>query len=127
MIVVDPHGRVTLWNLAAERLLGLTEAEASGQLVWTLRVPVLSRSVLASIRKSLARKLAFRVDDLAYERAGRAPGHARLSAVPLVQDERELGAVLLLEDRTRPAELADDRSEKRQLAGAARRKSSSRA
>src|SRR5262249_47025209 len=31
VVVLDPHGRITLWNLAAERLLGLPENEAMGQ------------------------------------------------------------------------------------------------
>ena len=39
--VLDVQGRITVWNVAAERLLGLTESEALGQSLWTLRVPAM--------------------------------------------------------------------------------------
>ena len=111
VIVVDPHGRITLWNPAAERLLGLTELEAEGQLLWTLRIPILSRKLVAGIRKNLAKKLAFRLGDLTYERAVGARGYTKLSAIPLVQDGRALGAVILLEDTTRVAVAVEERAD----------------
>ncbi len=109
--VVNPQGRVTLWNLAAERLLGLTEGEALGQLLWTLHVPLVGRALLGRIRKNLSRRLALRVEDLTWERPGGGRGHAALAVVPLVHEDRELGAVIILEDTTRAVALAEERIE----------------
>ena len=44
VLVLDAQGRITTWNLAAERMLGLTEREAVGQTLWTLRIPALKRA-----------------------------------------------------------------------------------
>ncbi|HEX9288332.1 MAG TPA: CheR family methyltransferase [Anaeromyxobacteraceae bacterium] len=107
--VLDPQGRITVWNLAAERLLGLTEAEAVGQLLWTLRVPILARALMKEIRKKLLKQLALRVEDIQYERPGGGRGHAALSAVPLVEDQRALGSVIIVEDTTRAVLLAEER------------------
>src|SRR6266478_6432732 len=41
VILLDANGRITMWNLAAERLLGVPEDEAMGQLFWTLHVPAI--------------------------------------------------------------------------------------
>jgi two-component system CheB/CheR fusion protein len=119
VIVLDPQGRITLWNLAAERLLGLTENEALGQLLWTLRVPVLGRTLVKAIRQKLAKRLALREEDVAYERAGARAGHASVAAVPLVDDDRLLGGVVIVEDTTRAVVLAEERV--REALGAARR------
>jgi two-component system CheB/CheR fusion protein len=109
VVVVDPQGRITLWNLAAERLLGLTENEALGQLLWTLHVPVIGRALVKKIRRNMGRRLALRVEDLTYDRPGGGRGHAALAAVPLVDEDRELGAVVILEDTTRAVALAEER------------------
>jgi two-component system CheB/CheR fusion protein len=109
VVVVDPQGRITLWNLAAERLLGLTENEALGQLLWTLHIPVIGRALVKKIRRNLAKRLALRVEELTYDRPGGGRGHAALSAVPLVDEDRVLGAVVILEDTTRAVALAEER------------------
>jgi two-component system CheB/CheR fusion protein len=109
VIVLDPEGRITLWNLAAERLLGLTEAEAVGQLLWTLRIPIVTRQIAQRIRRSLGKKLACRVDDIPSGRPGGGTLHSALSAVPLLEDGRYLGAVVILEDTTRAVALAEER------------------
>jgi two-component system CheB/CheR fusion protein len=121
VVVVDPGGRVTLWNLAAERLLGLTEVEAIGQILWTLRIPILGRALVKQVRKHVKSKLALRVEDLSYERPGGAIGHAALSVVPLVDGDRAIGAVLLLEDTTRAVLLAEERLKEEIRAPASRR------
>ena len=108
VIVLDPGGRITMWNLAAERLLGITEGEAMGQLLWTLRMPLVSRALGKRIRASLARKLAFRREDLAYERSGGRRGHAVISAIPLAEDDRVLGAVVIVEDTTQAMLMAEE-------------------
>ena len=105
IIVVDDSGRVTLWNLAAERLLGLTEAEAVGQVLWTVHVSALSRSSLAKVRKALSQNVAARNEEVPYELPGGAPAKALLTAVPIVDGGRPLGAVLILEDVTRLSNL----------------------
>jgi two-component system CheB/CheR fusion protein len=109
VVVVDAQGRITLWNLAAERLLGLTENEAVGQLLWTLRIPIIGRGLVKKIRRNLAKRLALRVEDITYDRPGGGRGHAAMSAVPLVDEDRVLGAVVILEDTTRAVALAEER------------------
>jgi two-component system, chemotaxis family, CheB/CheR fusion protein len=109
VVVVDPQGRITLWNLASERLLGLTENEALGQLLWTLRIPVISRAFVKNIRRNLGKHLALRVEDITYDRPGGGRGHAALSAIPLVDEDRVLGAVIIVEDTTRAVVLAEER------------------
>jgi two-component system, chemotaxis family, CheB/CheR fusion protein len=109
VIVLDTHGRITLWNLASERLLGLTENEALGQLLWSLRIPILGRALVKQVRAKLAKGLALRVEDVAYERSTGPKGHAAISAVPLVDEGRNRGAVVILEDTTRAVVLAEER------------------
>jgi two-component system, chemotaxis family, CheB/CheR fusion protein len=106
VIVLDQGGRVTLWNLAAERLFGVTEVEAMGQVLWTLHVPALDRNSLAKVRKSLEQNVTTRLEETAYELPGGAPGKALLTAVPIVGNGAALGAVIILDDVTRLAHLA---------------------
>ena len=110
VVVVDPLGRITLWNLAAERLFGLAEAEALGQQLWTLRIPILTRSIVKQMREQLGSGLAFRAEDVTYERPGGRVGHAAVSMVPLADEaKRALGAVVIVEDTTRAAMLLEER------------------
>ena len=106
VIVIDGEARITLWNLAAERLLGLTESEALGQTLWTLHVPALARSVLQKVRKSLQGKLGLRLDDVEYQLPTGGLGRATVVAVPIVEGAASHGAVVLFEDGTRAASLA---------------------
>jgi len=105
IVVSDPAGKITAWNLAAERLLGLPEAEAVGQSLWTLRIPALSRTVMQRIRRSLGERRSHREEALAYELPNGGTGFATVAALPLYDGERNLGAVLLLEDVTRSTSL----------------------
>jgi two-component system, chemotaxis family, CheB/CheR fusion protein len=109
VVVVAPEGRILLWNLAAERLLGLTEAEAVGQVLWTLRIAIVAKALMKQLRKNVEGRLPQRVDDISYERPGGAVGHVALALVPLVDDGRGIGAVLLLEDTTRAVLAAEER------------------
>jgi two-component system CheB/CheR fusion protein len=108
VVVLDENGRITIWNLAAERLLGLPEGEALGQLFWSLRVPALRRSIVDRVRKSLAKRLALRMEDLSYELPAGRRAYGSLAAVPLVDRDAYLGAVVLFEDTTRATVLADE-------------------
>jgi len=108
VVVLDVHGRITLWNLAAERLLGLPESEALGQLFWTLRVPAFSKTVVGRIRKSLGQRLALRIEEIGYELPTGGRGYGNLAAVPLIDNNNHLGSVLIFEDCTRAANLARD-------------------
>jgi two-component system CheB/CheR fusion protein len=101
VIVLDEAGRITLWNLAAERILGVAEAEAMGQMLWTLHMPALSRNSLAKVRKSLGQKVSIRLEEIAYELPGGAHGKALLTAVPLADAGSAVGAVIILDDITR--------------------------
>src|SRR5207248_10231355 len=87
VVVLDAEGRITTWNLAAERLLGIAEGEAVGQTLWTLHVPALSRATMQRVRKTLADKRALRAEEIAYELPTGAPGTATLAAVPILDDK----------------------------------------
>ncbi len=106
VVVLDPAGRIKMWNLAAERLLGLSEDEAVGQLLWSLNVPALSRSVLQRLRKSLAQNQPVRSDQVDYELPNGSAGRAALGAVPIVDNGSVLGSVIVFEDVSRMAGLA---------------------
>ena len=103
--VLDGSGKIIVWNLAAERLLGLTEGEAVGQVLWTLHIPALNRGVLAKVSKALAQNLGTRSEELDYELPNGGLGKATLAAVPIVDGGAPLGAVLMLEDSSRMAAL----------------------
>ncbi|TMB02014.1 MAG: PAS domain-containing protein [Deltaproteobacteria bacterium] len=105
LIVLDGSGKIIVWNLAAERLLGLTEGEAVGQVLWTLHIPALNRGVLAKVSKALAQNLGTRSEELDYELPNGGLGKATLAAVPIVDGGAPLGAVLMLEDMSRMAAL----------------------
>ena len=111
VLVLDEEGRVTTWNLAAERLLGLTEREAMGQVLWTLRVPALKRSLQQRIRRSLAENRSLRQEDVLYELPHGGQGFATVVAAPLTGDSRTLGSVILFEDTTRSAALHQENRE----------------
>ena len=101
MIVIDPKGRISLWNLAAERLLGVSEQEATGQNLWTLHVPSLARPFLARLRKAASQNQTIRGEEVEYEMPNGARGSALVAAVPVVNDGVAMGSVILFEDNTR--------------------------
>jgi two-component system CheB/CheR fusion protein len=101
VIVVDPKGRISEWNLAAERLLGVSEQEAVGQNLWTLHVPSLSRAFVARLRKAVSANQSIRGEEVEYELPNGTPGHATMTAVPIVDDGNSRGSVIFFEDSTR--------------------------
>jgi two-component system CheB/CheR fusion protein len=105
VVVVDGQGRITMWSLAAERLLGLAESEALGQILWTLSVPAIPRQVFARMRKALSQNLGNRTDEVRYELPSGGAGTATLVAVPIVDGGAGLGAVVIFEDTTRQSTL----------------------
>ncbi|WNG26794.1 PAS domain-containing protein [Cystobacter fuscus] len=111
VLVLDPHGKITTWNLAAERLLGLTEREAVGQVLWTLHVPALKRSLLQRIRRHVAENRSLRLEDVIYQLPHGGRGAATVIVTPLNNESHALGAVLLFEDTTRAAALAQENRE----------------
>ncbi|MFL5371156.1 MAG: CheR family methyltransferase [Myxococcales bacterium] len=106
VVVLDPQGRINMWNLAAERLLGLAEGEALGQVLWTLAIPAIPRPVLGRVRKSLAQNLANRTEEVEYELPSGGTGTATVAAVPILDGGAGLGSVLIFEDTTRQTALA---------------------
>ncbi|HVI23064.1 MAG TPA: PAS domain-containing protein, partial [Myxococcales bacterium] len=106
VVVLDPQGRINMWNLAAERLLGLAEGEALGQVLWTLAIPAIPRPVLGRVRKSLAQNLANRTEEVEYELPSGGTGTAMIAAVPILDGGAGLGSVLIFEDTTRQTALA---------------------
>jgi len=105
VVVIDSEGRITMWSLAAERLLGLAESEALGQVFWTLSVPAIPRQLSARMRKALAQNLANRTEEVRYELPTGGIGTATLVAVPIVDGGSGLGAVIIFEDTTRQSVL----------------------
>ena len=108
VVVVDSSGRITLWNLAAERLLGIPETEAVGQLLWTLKIPALGRGVLEKMRKAISHGAPLRAQQVAYELPNGSEGQASVDAVPVVDGQSRIGAVIMFEDATRMASLASE-------------------
>jgi two-component system CheB/CheR fusion protein len=115
VLVLDAQGRITTWNLAAERLLGLTEREALGQVLWTLRIPALKRSLLQRVRKQLSEGRSQRLENVSYQLPHGGMGQATVVATPLVTESHVLGAVLLFEDTTRLAALTLENRELKEL------------
>jgi two-component system CheB/CheR fusion protein len=110
-LVLDSGGRITTWNLAAERLLGLPEREAVGQVLWTLRIPTLKRSLVQRVRKYLVDNRSLRLEDVDYQLPHGGRGRATVVATPLITESTVLGAVLLFEDTTRASALARENRE----------------
>ena len=105
VVVLGAHGRITMWNLAAERLLGLSEEEANGQVLWTLHVPALTRTVLNRLRKAVSQNQPLRAEAIDYELPNGAKGRATMAAVPIGDEGRQLGSVIIFDDATRMASL----------------------
>jgi len=105
VVVIDSEGRITMWSLAAERLLGLAESEALGQVFWTLSIPAIPRQLSTRMRKALAQNLANRTEEVRYELPTGGIGTATLVAVPIVDGGSGLGAVIIFEDTTRQSVL----------------------
>jgi len=106
VVMLDGSGRVKMWNLAAERLLGIPEDEALGQLLWSLHIPALSRGVLQKMRKSIGQGAPLRAEQISYQLANGSEGQATVAAVPIVDGGTALGSVIIFEDATRMANLA---------------------
>ena len=94
-----------MWNLAAERLLGVPEDEAMGQLFWTLHVPAIDGGLLQKIRKSMAQNAPLRAEQLTYEVPNGSQGHAMVMAIPILDNGTALGALVTFEDATRVSNL----------------------
>ena len=105
VILLDANGRITMWNLAAERLLGVPEDEAMGQLFWTLHVPAIDGGLLQKIRKSMAQNAPLRAEQLTYELPNGSQGHAMVMAIPILDNGTALGALVTFEDATRVSNL----------------------
>ena len=106
VVVLDPDGRIRIWNLAAERLLGVAETEAIGHPLWTLHVPALDRPTLQRIRRALVADGPQRLDRVPYELPNGTKGQATVSAVPIADDDSAaVGSVIIFEDVTRVAAL----------------------
>ncbi|MBZ4375329.1 PAS domain-containing protein [Corallococcus interemptor] len=108
VLVLDGEGRITTWNLAAERLLGLTEREAVGQLLWSLHVPALQRTLLLKLRRHLQEKRSLRLEGIPYQLPHGGKGSATLVATPLITDTQVLGSIILFEDTTRASALLEE-------------------
>ncbi|MGE5048534.1 MAG: CheR family methyltransferase [Deltaproteobacteria bacterium] len=108
VLVLDEAGTVRSWNLAAERLLGISEDEAVGQVLWTLHVPALPRPTVLKMRKALGQGAPLRAEQVSYELPNGSQGRATLVAAPVVEAGRMLGAVVIFEDTTRLANLASE-------------------
>jgi two-component system, chemotaxis family, CheB/CheR fusion protein len=106
VILLDRNGRIAMWNLAAERLLGIPEDEAVGQLLWTLHIPAVGRGFFQKIRKCVTQNAPLRAEHLSYELPNGSQGRAVVMAIPIVDDGAVLGSVVVFEDATKLANLA---------------------
>jgi len=111
VVVLDEEGRIKMWNLAAERLLGVPEDEAVGQVLWAMKVPALNGAVLKRLRKALAQHTALRAEQVEYELANGNSGRGTLAAVPIVDDGAVHGSVVIFEDVTRMSGLVAEVAE----------------
>jgi two-component system CheB/CheR fusion protein len=117
VIVLDRKGRITLWNLAAERMLGLSEQEAAGQNLWTLHVPGLPRPFVARLRKVVTQNQTLRGEQLEYELTNGAKGYASVAVVPIMDDGTAMGSVILFDDTTRLRGMTDEAAKLRKNNG----------
>ena len=108
VVVLDPNGRIRIWNLTAERLFGIPENEAVGQLLWTLNVRGLRDGTLQKVRSAFSRNASFRAESLVYELPNGSQGYLTIAAVPILDEGSSLGAVIVFEDTTRAANLAEE-------------------
>jgi two-component system CheB/CheR fusion protein len=122
VVVLDVKGHIRLWNLAAERLLGVTEDEATGNVFWTLLVPALNRAVLTRLKKAMGQNQPLRAEQIDYELPTGSLGHARLTAVPIAEGGEALGSVILFEDTTRLSKVSAELAELKSGKGRAGRK-----
>ena len=93
------------WNLSAERLLSLTEREAVGQVLWTLRIPALKRPLQQRLRRGVADNRATRHEAVPYQLPHGGRGFATVVVNPLSSGGPQQGAVILFEDTTRTVAL----------------------
>src|SRR5205823_14540233 len=91
VMVLDAPGRIKMWNLAAERLLGIPEDEAVGQLLWTLNIPALGKGVLQKMRKALGQQTPLRAERIAYQLANGTDGWASVAAIPVLDGGSAVG------------------------------------
>ncbi|RYZ36835.1 MAG: PAS domain S-box protein [Myxococcaceae bacterium] len=108
VLVLEGEGRITAWNLAAERLLGVTEREAMGQKLWSLHVPALKRPLIQKLRRHLQENRSLRLEGVPYELPHGGTGSATLVATPLVTETNVLGSIVLFEDTTRATALLEE-------------------
>ncbi|RKG90836.1 CheR family methyltransferase [Corallococcus terminator] len=108
VLVLEGDGRITTWNLAAERLLGVTEREAVGQKLWSLHVPALKRPLIQKLRRHLQENRSLRLEGVPYQLPHGGTGSATLVATPLVTETNVLGSIVLFEDTTRAAALLEE-------------------
>lgn len=96
LVGVDADGRVTEWNLGAEKALGLSPSEATGRL-FTEVLPYLE-SQLLRVQEAIRSRTPLRNERIAFEREGRLH-YTDLMVYPLVGNSA-LGAVIRVDDVT---------------------------
>lgn len=111
VVVIDAEDRITTWNLAAERMLGLSEREVVGRPLWSLRIPALKRALLARLRRVVAQRQALRLEAVPYQLPTGTPGYVNLALTPLIEGRKLIGSVWVMEDTTRIAALAKENRE----------------
>jgi len=113
IVALDPEGRVTTWNPAAERIFGWTEEEALGRLVPWVQEEAIEE--FRAFRDRALRGEAFTVERTRRRRDG-SPIEIRLGMAPLRDaDRRVVGIMSAAEDVTgrKRAEEALQRAEER--------------
>ena len=112
MGAVDEGMKVFVWNPAAEEFWGVPAAEILGQNLHTVElepVKMLER-VIAEARRAMERGRSTRTDALSFSLSGGRSVTIRLCCEPIRDgDEKVIGAIFCIEDRTLAAQSEDER------------------
>jgi PAS domain S-box-containing protein len=90
--IMDPEGRVTVWNPAAERVFGWTREEVLGRVLPS--VPADKLSEFAALRKRVLNGEALTGVELRRQRKDGTPIDISLSTAPLYDAEGEITGIL---------------------------------
>ncbi|MCW2528136.1 MAG: hypothetical protein JWM76_2996, partial [Pseudonocardiales bacterium] len=93
LIVTDPHGRITLWNPAAEAMYGWSESEALGQLVTSLIPSEESTEQANEIMDALRRGESWTGDFMSHRRDG-STFPTLVTDAPVYDDTGQLAAII---------------------------------
>jgi PAS domain S-box-containing protein len=96
VIRFDGAGRVTAWNNAAEKSLGLARGDVMGVPLASLPLPWGDAAVTTTLLAAARSDSQVRVDDVVYQRGDGSQGFLGLTATPLNPGKPQASSVLVL-------------------------------